>query len=81
MHLSSTDVVPSICLLLHDAFQASSCQIICLQAAKATVFNGNFVYDVASTVATEPELPDFIEEGFYNDFQNAGLLLRRHGGL
>ena len=29
------------------------------------VFNGNFVHDVASTVATEP---DFTEDGFYNDF-------------
>ena len=34
-------------------------------AAKASVFNGNSVDDVASTVATEP---DFTEEGFYNDF-------------
>ena len=65
MHLSSTDVVPSICLLLHDAFQASSCQIICLQAAKATVVNGNFAYDFASTDATEL---DFTEDGFYSDF-------------
>ena len=68
MHLSSKDVVFNICLLIHDAFQASSrlsCQSICLQAAKATVFNGNFVYDVATTVATEP---DFTEDGFYSDF-------------
>ena len=53
-----------MCLLLHDAFQASSCQSICLQAAKATVFNGNFVYDVVSTVATEPDT----EDGFFSDF-------------
>ena len=38
---------------------------ICLQAAKATVFNGNFVHDVASTVAREP---DFTEDGFYSHF-------------
>ena len=31
-------------------------------AAKASVFNRNFVDDVASTVA------DFTEDGFYNDF-------------
>ena len=34
-------------------------------AAKASVFNRNFVDDVASSVATEP---DFTEDGFYNDF-------------
>ena len=34
-------------------------------AAKASVFNGNFVDDVASTVATDP---DFTEDGLYNDF-------------
>ena len=33
--------------------------------AKAFVFNRNFVDDVASSVATEP---DFTEDGFYNDF-------------
>ena len=48
-----------------DAFQASSCQIIGLQAAKATVVNGNFAYDFASTDATEL---DFTEDGFYSDF-------------
>ena len=55
----------NIYLLLHDAFQASSCQIIGLQAAKATVVNGNFAYDFASTDATEL---DFTEDGFYSDF-------------
>ena len=50
-------------------------------AAKASVFNGNFLDDVASTVA------DFTEDGFLqrffpkNFFQNARLLLWRHGGL
>ena len=34
-------------------------------AAKASVFNSNFVDDVASSIATEP---DFTEDGFYNDF-------------
>ena len=34
-------------------------------AAKASVFNSNFVDDVASSVATEP---GFSEDGFYNDF-------------
>ena len=34
-------------------------------AAKASVFHSNFVDDVASKVATEP---DFTEDGFYNDF-------------
>ena len=43
-------------------------------AAKTSVFKlpkqlsstqGNFVYDVASTVTTEP---DFTKDGFYNDF-------------
>ena len=32
------------------------------RAAKASVFNGNFVDDVASTFT------DFTEDGFYNDF-------------
>ena len=34
-------------------------------AAKASVFNSNFVADVASSVATEP---DFTEDGFDDDF-------------
>ena len=34
-------------------------------AAKASVFNRNFVDDVGSSVATEP---DFTEDRFYNDF-------------
>ena len=34
-------------------------------AAKASVFNSNFVDDVGSSVATEP---GFTEDGFYNDF-------------
>ena len=48
--------------VLHDAFEASGCQSICLQRQ---VVVGNFVDDVVSTVATEP---DFTEDGFYNDF-------------
>ena len=34
-------------------------------AAKASVLNCNFVGDIESSVATEP---DFTEDGFYNDF-------------
>ena len=34
-------------------------------AAKASVFTSDFVDDVASSVATEP---DFTEDGFYNDY-------------
>ena len=42
------------------------------KTAKATVFNSNFVHDVASTVATEP---DFTKDELQRFFQNAGLLL------
>ena len=34
-------------------------------AAKASVLNSNFIGDVESSVATEP---DFSKDGFYNDF-------------
>ena len=50
-------------------------------AAKASVFNGNFVDDVASTVATEPDFTDSHRDRFYNDFSKmlaqgiVGLLL------
>ena len=70
--LAAKASVFNICLLLHDAFQASSRWAAKSSAFKLpkqpwtwTVFKGNFVYDIASTVATET---DFTEDGFYNDF-------------
>ena len=47
-------------------FHSFSCTISLKPlAAKASVFNSNFVADVTSSVATEP---DFTEDAFYNDF-------------
>ena len=46
--------------LLHYAFEASG-----PLAAKAAVFNSNYVADVASSIPMEP---NFTEDGFYNDF-------------
>ena len=56
---SPTWCLPSLYLPNH---LFSSCQSNGLQRR----INGNFVYDVASTVAPGPESPDFTEDGVYN---------------